>query len=124
MSRPYSLDLRERVVAAVDDGMSPAEAAGHFGVSVSSAVRWARRAAQTGSPAALPMGGRRPFSLEAERAWIAQRFADKPDLTLRALLAELAQREIVVSYFALWHIVRRHDLSFKKKPARQRAATA
>ena len=124
MSRPYSLDLRERVVEAVRDGLSQGEAAGHFGVSLSSAGRWTRRAAQTGSPASLPMGGKRPFSLEAERAWIAQRLAETPDLTLRALLAELGQRGIVVSYYALWHIVHRHDLSFKKKPARQRAAAA
>lgn len=124
MSRPYSLDLRERVVAGVNDGLTCLEAAGHFGVSLSSAQRWMRLAAATGSPASLPMGGKRPFSLEAERAWTLQRFAEAPDLTLRALLAELAQRGIVVSYYALWHIVHRHGLSFRKKPARQRAAAA
>lgn len=36
MGRSYSLDLRERVVAAVDDGMSCAEAARHYGVNHSS----------------------------------------------------------------------------------------
>ena len=81
------------------------------------------RLLELGSPASLPMGGRRPSSLEAERAWTLQRFAEAPDLTLRALLAELAQRGIVVSYCALWHIVHRHGLS-SKKPARQRAAAA
>ena len=124
MSRPYSLDLRERVVAAAKDGLSHEEVAGHFDVSRSTVARWTRRAAETGSPAALPMGGKRAFSLEAERAWIAQRFAETADLTLRALLAELGQRGIAVSYYALWHIVHRHGLSFKKKPARQRAAAA
>ena len=124
MSRPYSLDLRKRVVSGVDDGLTCREAAEHFGVSLSSAQRWTRRAATTGSPASLAMGGKRPFSLEAERAWIAQRFAETTELTLRALLAELRLRGIVVSCYAVWHIVHRCGLSFKKKPARQRAAAA
>jgi transposase len=57
MGAPYSLDLRERVVGAVADGMSCAEAAEQYQVSHSSALRWTRRRAETGSPAALPMGG-------------------------------------------------------------------
>ena len=67
MGRSYSLDLRERVVSAVRDGMSCRDAAEHFEVSHSSAIRWARRAREAGSPAAGPMGGKRPFSLAAER---------------------------------------------------------
>ena len=57
MGAPYSLDLRERVVAAVAAGMSRRAAAKVFSVSESSAIRWTRRQAETGSPAALPMGG-------------------------------------------------------------------
>jgi putative transposase len=63
MGRPGSLDLRERVVAAVHGGMSCEEAAEHYEVSQSSAIRWVRRDRETGSPAALPMGGKRPFAL-------------------------------------------------------------
>ena len=63
MGSPYSLDLRERVVAAVAGGMSRAEAARHFRVSHSSAIRWTKRQAETGSPAALPVGGKKPFAL-------------------------------------------------------------
>jgi transposase len=63
MGAPYSLDLRERVVGAVVDGMSCAETAEYYQVSHSSALRWTRRQAETGSPAALPMGGRKPFAL-------------------------------------------------------------
>src|SRR3954470_21732977 len=58
MAAPYSLDLRERVVAAVSAGMSRKQAAAHYQVSHSSAIRWTRRLAETGSPAALPMGGK------------------------------------------------------------------
>jgi transposase len=123
MGRPYSLDLRDRVVAAVDGGMSCAEAAEHYAVSHSSAIRWVRRTRETGSPAARPMGGKRPFALAAQQDWLLARIAAKPDITLRALLAELRERGIAVSYYAVWHIVERAGLSFKKKPARQRTGS-
>lgn len=124
MGRPYSLDLRERVVAAMTAGMSGEKAAQHFSISESSALRWARRARETGSPTAKPMGGTRPFVLEAHRHWITVRLAEKPDLTLRALAAELRARGARGSAFAVWSIVADTGLSFKKKPARQRARPA
>ncbi len=120
MGRPYSLDLRERVVAAIGAGMSCRQAAEQFDVSPATAIRWAQRVRTTGSPAALPMGGKRPFSLEKERPWVLARLAEKPDITLRALLAEVRARGIEVSYYAVWHIVHRAGHSFKKKPARRR----
>ena len=123
MAAPYSLDLRERVVAAVAAGMSRAQAAAHYQVSHSSAIRWSKRLAETGSPAALPMGGQKPFALANEEAWIRARVEEKPDITGRELLAELNQRGIEVSYYGVWHFVDHVGLSFKKKPARQRAGS-
>ena len=61
-----------------------------FDVSVASVVKWSQRARATGSAAAKPMGGKRPYVLAGEREWLLARLAQKPDLTLRALLAELA----------------------------------
>jgi hypothetical protein len=43
MSKPYSLDLRERVMESVEAGASRHEAAERFEVSVSSAIRWVQR---------------------------------------------------------------------------------
>jgi transposase len=43
---------------------------------------------------------------------------------LRALVAELAERGIKVSYFAVWHFFEHEGVSFKKKPARRRAGSA
>ena len=123
MAAPYSLDLRERVVAAVAAGMSRAQAAAHYRVSHSSAIRWTKRQAETGSPAALPMGGKKPFTLADQETWIRARVAAKPDLTGRELLAELTQRGIVVSYYAVWHFLDHAGLSFKKNPACQRAGS-
>lgn len=123
MGAPYSLDLRERVVAAVAGGMSRMAAAAHYQVSRSSAIRWTQRKAETGSPAALPMGGKKPFALADEAAWIEARVAEKPDITGRELLAELNERGVEVSYYGVWHYLDRAGLSFKKKPARQRAGS-
>jgi transposase len=69
------------------------------------------------------MGGHRPYALAQHRGWLLSRLAEKPDLTLRALVAELAERGIKVSYFAVWHFFEHEGISFKKKPARQRAGS-
>ncbi len=58
MARACSMDLRERVVASVErDGMSCHGAAAHFGVAVSTAVKWVQRFRRTGSAAPGQMGG-------------------------------------------------------------------
>src|SRR3954449_12710137 len=88
--RPYSQDLRDRVVASVASGRSRRAAAKIFSVSVATVVRWSQRFGTTGSAAALAMGGRRPRRLASRRDWLLARIAEKPDLTLRAIMAELA----------------------------------
>src|SRR4051812_17420615 len=114
MTRPYSLDLRERVVASVSEGRSCRAVAAVFRLGVATVVRWSQRARATGSAAAKPMGGRKPYLLEGEREWLLGRLAEKPDLTLHALLCELHERGIVVSCDTLWRFVRRQAISFKK----------
>ena len=66
-------------------------------VSVASVVKWSQRQRAVGSPAALKMGGRRPYVVAREEEWLLARIGEKPDLTLRALLKELAERGLVVS---------------------------
>ena len=124
MARAYSLDLRERVVAGVAAGESCRKVATVFQVSVASVVKWSQRSRATGSAAAHPIGGNRPYALAGQRDWLLSRLADQPDLTLRALVAELAIRGIKVSYYAVWHFFEHEGISFKKKLARQRAGSA
>ncbi len=118
MARPYSLDLRERVVALVNDGMTCREVAELTNVVASTVVKWSGRERATGSPAAKPMGGKRPYLLEGHRDWLLGRITDKPDLTLHALLDGLAQRDVVVSCDTLWRFLKREGISFKKNRAR------
>ena len=124
MGVPYSLDLRERVVGAVESGMSRRGAAKLYEVSYAAVIRWVARSKQTGSPAALPMGGKKPFKLAEESGWILRRLAEKPDITGRELLAELHDREIDVSYYAVWNFLDRAGLSYKKNSTRGRARPA
>src|SRR5262245_22680075 len=110
MARAYSLDLRERVVAAVANGQSCRAVADRFGVSVASVVKWSQRFRATGCAASKPGGGRRPYALEGERDWLLARVGEAPDLTLRALAAELAARGILVSHYAVWHLLIREGI--------------
>ena len=124
MARAYSLDLRERVVASVRRGRSCRAVAALFDVSVASVVKWSQRSRATGTAAAKPVGGRRPYVLAGERDWLLARLAQKPDLTLHGLLAELRQRDVVVACDTLWRFLRREGISFKKNRLRQRAGSA
>ena len=122
MARPYSLDLRERALAQVAAGMSCHEVAELNAIVPSTVVKWAQRQRESGSPAAKPMGGKRPYLLEDQREWLLARIAEKPDLTLHALLDELAeQRGISVSCDTLWRFLKHIGVSFKKNAPRQRA---
>ena len=75
MARPYSLDLRERVVAAVAAGESCRKVAETYRVSVASVVKWSRRFRSTGSAAAKRMSGSQPRSLAGERYWLVAHLA-------------------------------------------------
>jgi putative transposase len=116
MARPYSIDLRERVVAAVEnDGLSRRQAAARFGVSVSTAIVWVRRLRERGSVVPDKMGGRRPKKIAgAHHAWLVRRCQER-DFTLRGLVAELAERGLVVDYRSVWAFVHAEKLSYKKR---------
>ena len=93
MGKPYSMDLRERAVAAVGKGgLSCHQAAAQFGLGVNTVILWVRRWRETGSVAPGKMGGHRPKAISgAHRVWLLQRIEDR-DFTLRGLVAELAER--------------------------------
>jgi putative transposase len=118
MVRPYSNDLRERAVSAVVQGQSTRAVAEQFGVAVSSVVKWSQRYRQTGSVAPGKMGGHRKRVLEPHRAFIAERMAQTPHLTIHGLKDELVARGVKVSHNAVWEFLRREGLRFKKNTVR------
>src|SRR6201987_2290943 len=98
MGKPYSLDLRKRVVAAIEGGMSRNQAAKQFGVAVSTAIGWMKRLDETGSVAPGQMGGHKPKTISGEHAiWLSQRIRND-DFTLRGLVAELAGPGLKAGY--------------------------
>src|SRR6266446_5898853 len=110
MPRAYSQDLRERVIGAVETGASCREAAAVFEVSPSYAIRWVALWRRTGTVAAKTVGGKRS-PVDAHKELL-------PDLTLEEIRGKLRQHGIVVSASMVWRFFDRHDISFKKKPAR------
>ena len=123
MARPYSTDLRDRVVGSVAAGRACRATAARFGVSVASVVKWCQRWRATGSTAAFRMGGWRPLLLKNEREWLLARIAEKPDLTLRAVVAELVGRGVPASYGGVWRLLKAEGITVKKKPVRRRAGS-
>jgi len=121
MAKPYSMDLRERVVARVAAGETVRAVAAAFDVSVSAVVKWSQRYRATGSAAPAKFGGWRRPILEPHGDFVRARLAEQPDLALRRLQQELAERGVKVSYGALWSFVHALGLSFKKNRARRRA---
>jgi len=116
MARPFSIDLRERVVdAVVRDGLSSRQAASRFDVGVSTAIAWVARFRATGSVAAGQMGGHRPKKLIGPwRDWLVERCRER-DFTLLGLVAELAERGMTVDYRTMWAFVRAEGLTHKKR---------
>jgi putative transposase len=116
MARPYSGDLRERVVAAVEEeGLSRRQAAVRYGVSVSTAIRLVQLFRETGGVAPGKMGGHRPKKLSgAWRDWLIERCREK-DFTLRGLVAELGERGLKVDYRSVWEFVHAEKLTHKKR---------
>ena len=124
MGKPYSFDLRRRVVAAIEAGMSRNQAAKQFGIAISTAIGWMQRVEQTGSVAPGQMGGHKPKAISGEHAvWLSQRIR-AGDFTLRGLAAELGERGLKVDYRSVWEFVHAEKLSFKKKRGGWRTRSA
>jgi transposase len=115
MAKALSMDLRERVISAVEGGMSRQQAAERFGVSASSAIRWCQLQRDIGDARPSPQGGdRRSKRIEAEAARILSLVRETPDITLEEMKAELAEGGLVFSVSAIWRFLDRRGLTFKK----------
>jgi len=116
MGKPYPLEFRKRVVAAVESGgLSCNQAAKQFGIGISTAIGWVNRRRKTGSLAPGQMGGHKPKAISgAHREWLSRRIKDG-NFTIRGLVAELAERGLKVNYWSVWQFVHAEKLSFKKK---------
>lgn len=91
MANALSVDLRRRVIAAVEGGASRRQAAARFGVGVSSAIRWVAQSRQTGDLAPKQRGGRRPSRIDGHADLIMAWVDAEPDLTLPEIATKLEE---------------------------------
>ena len=116
MPKPLSFDLRSRVLAAIDAGLSRRQAAERFGVSASSAIRWDALRRAGGDARPKPQGGDRlSHRTEAHADLIHAALAEVPDITLPELKNSLARQGAQVSVAALWRFCDRHQITRKKR---------
>ena len=126
MTRPLSMDIRERLVRAVDGGMTRRSAAKRFGVSASAAIKWVEQWQRTGAVAPRPRGGdHRSQRLEAHAEEILGLIEQTPDITLGEIAAHLDEAHgLKVAPSSVWRLLDRHGMTFKKNRARRRAAAS
>ena len=124
MARTLSQDLRDRVVAAIDGGMSCRAAAAHFEVSISSAIRWRRLALKHGRAVAKPRGGdRHSGRIEAHGDFIKELLAEQGDITLAEIQARLAERGVPVGIGTVHRFFARHGITRKKRSGTRSSRT-
>jgi len=126
MTKSLSEDLRSRMIAAVDPGLSRRAAAERFGVGTASAIRWVREWRDTGSICVKPQGGdRRSRRIEAYREVILAAVEQQVDITLVEITDMLrADHGASFSASTIWRFLDRHAMTFKKNGARERAGAA
>src|SRR2546423_1037377 len=108
MVRPYSLDLRRRVMREVESGSSVRGAAELYEVSPSFVSKLGARKRRTGSLAPERQGGdRRSKRIEAHAAWLLGQVATVPDLTLEELQDRLEKRGLKVAVSTIWRFLDR-----------------
>ena len=117
MPRAYSSDMRSRVIARVESGASRREAAEHYDVSASTAVIWVKCFHETGRCAAHPRGGS-ISPLEEHAEFLLALIDGQPDVTLDEAVSAMRKHKIPGSRTAVWRFFQRHQITFKKKPAR------
>lgn len=116
MAAPLSMDLRSRLVRAVEEeGMSRRAAAARFEVAIRTAVRWVSDYRKSGSVAPRKMGNPSPPKLAAHRETVLGLLGEQPDVTIEGLRHELAERGIVVGYGSIRRFFAREAITRKKR---------
>jgi transposase len=117
MGKPYSMDLRERVMAAIEGGMSTHQAAARFSIGIATAGAWARLKRATGEVTPARQGKPKGSVLDPHADFIFDLIRSIPDMTLEEIAERLAEeRGVRVVSTAVWKFLDRHDMTHKKRP--------
>jgi transposase len=110
------MDLRVRLLAAIEGGLSCRAAAARFGVAPSTAIRWQSQQRETGSVASKPQGGdMRSQRVEERSADILALWEARKDISLDELRLALAEVGLAVSVAGLHRFFARRGMTRKKR---------
>jgi transposase len=115
MGKPYSDDLRERVVAAIEAGHTRVKVAELYNMALSTVGGIIKRRRETGSVTPAKFGGYKTFTLEPHTDRVKELVAEQPDSTLAELQVRLAKEKVKVSQSGISRFLRHINLTFKKK---------
>ena len=126
MPKPYSQDLRNRVIDAVERGeMSRRAAARRYEISESVAIKWLERVERHGSREPVGPGGHRASKLMPHRDFLEAVRAEKSDVTLQALCDRLlCERGVKSDTSMMSRFFRRLGVTFKKRRLSRASRTA
>ena len=124
MAKPYSMDLRERVAAAIMAGQRREAVARRFEISLSTVGRYIRRFRETGTLAPDKFGGHKRHALADEEERLRDWIKERPDMTLAEIKDRLHESGIEVGQTAISNFLRHLGLSYKKKRCTQRSRSA
>lgn len=124
MAKPYSMDLRERVMEAIRAGQTREAVARRFEISLSSVGRYIKRFREKGTLAPDKFGGHKRHALADEEERLREWIEERPDITLAEIKERLYKSGIEVGQTAISNFLRHVRLSYKKKRCARRSRSA
>lgn len=117
MGRALGLDLRVRVVEAIDAGLSHREAAQRFAIGIATAGAWHRLWRRSGSVEPARQGHPVRSKLDPHKGFILGLVEAAPDITLAEIAARLgAEKGVTVCPSTVWHFFAKRGITLKKRP--------
>ena len=125
MTRPYGSDLRQRVIDAIESGLSTRAAARRFSIGESTAGTWHRRWRATGSVEPKRQGNRGGSVLDAHEAFLLGLINEAVDISLAEMAERLEiERSMKVDPSTIWYFLRRRGITYKKRRLTPRSRSA
>ena len=117
MAGALSVDLRLRVVRAIEEGLSTREAARRYSGGIATAGAWHRLWRRTNSVAPGRQGHPVRSKLDPHEAFILGLVEAQKDITLAEIAERLgAERGVAVALSTVWHFFRKRGITYKKRP--------
>jgi len=116
MARAYSIDLRVRVIEAINGGLSTRQAAARFSIGIATAGSWYRSWRKRGEAKPLRQGNPGGSKLDAHEGFVLGLIAAQKDITLHEIAERLLEEHgLNVQPSTIWYFLDRRGMTFKKR---------